>query len=381
MIPSAVPFRKKTNWLIALAVEAMSPVMRLYARRRISAPVLPPQEWKRALILGDNHIGDLLYRTCSLRALKTGLPKCDFYYLAAENTASILEGNPFLKAVLPWARSDSRLDMSPEHLDDLKKLHFDAALCTNCIRYWPELLLAIRLGIPNRAGYTYKGFSGLVTHPIPLRYPQPFPVYFRDYVSSVTGQGSSEPLMPELRISSAAEEEAGMALGRLELSCKDPVIAFFLTGRQRIELWPLEHYKTLFKLISERMTVKAVLMGAPGDRTFLEDVASGIGPDVKLPVCTTLSLPGLAAFLKRCSLVVAKDSGPRHIANAVGTPLLFFRNGSASEIETGRYCSNETDLMPPGEFLTENHQRELLERIEPAEVLRQIEHALKSAGR
>ena len=147
MIPSAAPFRKKTNWLVALAVEAVSPAMRLYARHRINVARLPPQQWKRALILGDNHIGDLLYRTCSLRALKAGLPECDFYYLAAANTADILAGNPFLKAVLPWARSDSPLDLSPEHMNKLKELRFDAALCTNCIRYWPELLLAIRVGI------------------------------------------------------------------------------------------------------------------------------------------------------------------------------------------------------------------------------------------
>jgi len=375
------PFRQKRNFAIALLTELLAPLLRRWAERRTGSPVSAPQLWRRALILGDNHIGDLLYRTCSLRALKTGLPECDFYYLAAPGTADILAGNPYLKAVLPWARSDSRLDLSPEHMRELRSLRFDTALCTNCIRYWPELLLAIRLGIPNRAGYTYKGFSGWVTHAIPIRYPQPFAAYFRDYVAALAGQGVTEPLRPELHVTPAAEEEAENAFRRLEPANSKPVVAFFLTSRQPAELWPAENYATLFKQLGAHLSVRIVLLGSPDDRVFLEGIASRTEPDMHVPVCTALSLPGLAAFLKRCSLVVAKDSGPRHMANAVGTPLLFFRNTTFSQVEAGIYCPNEFDLTPPGEFLDERRQRNLLASIEPAEVLRQVERAFGSKQR
>ena len=375
------PFRQKRNFVIALLTELLAPLLRRWAERRTDPPVSAPRLWRRALILGDNHIGDLLYRTCSLRALKTGLPECDFYYLAAPGTADILARNPYVKAVLPWARSDSRLDLSPEHMKELQSLRFDAALCTNCIRYWPELLLAIRLGIPNRAGYTYKGFSGWVTHPIPIRHPQPFAAYFRDYVTALAGQSVTGPLRPELYVTPAAKEEARTVFDRLGFADGKPVIAFFLTSRQPAELWPVENYEALFKLICGQLTAKIVLLGSPGDRVLLEGMVSRITPAFQVPVCTALSLSGLAAFLKRCSLVIAKDSGPRHMANAVGTPLLFFRNTTFSQVEAGNYCPNEFDLTPPGEFLDERRQRTLLASIEPPEVLRQIEQALGSKNR
>ena len=380
MIPSKAPFRRKANWLLALVVEAGSPAMKRYARGRTGNGTLPPKSWKRALILGDNHIGDVLYRSCSLCSLKSGLPDCEFYYLAESGTADILAGNPYLKAVLPWARSDSRLDLSPEHMRELKALSFDAALCTSCIRYWPELLLSLRLGIPNRVAYTYKGFSGWVTHPIHICYPKPFPAYFADYVATLTGNSVVDDLRPQVFPSASSETEAENVANRIGLTLSDTAIAFFLTTRQHIAVWPLARFAQLFELISNKLGAKVVLVGAAKDKTFLDAVS--FGSSVRPYVCAgELSLSGLAAFLKRCALVVTTDSGPRHIANAVGTKVLFFRNGSASEVETGKYCSNETDLMPPGEFLSERSQIDILRHIDPVEVLQHIVQALKSGSR
>ena len=54
--------------------------------------------------------------------------------------------------------------------------------------------------------------------------------------------------------------------------------------------------------------------------------------------------------MKRCSLVFCPDSGPRHIANAVGTPVVFVRNLFSDRVETGSYCSNEWDLAAGLDF-------------------------------
>ena len=185
--PSSNAFRSRANYLAALAVEALAPAWRAYGRMR-TGPPSPASEWKRALILGDHHIGDLLYRSASLERLKEGLPQCEFHYLAAAGSSEILAGNPALTSILPWIRPDSPLDLRPERLKELRGMGFDAALCTNCIKYWPELWLALRLGIPNRVGYTYKGFSGLVTHAMPMDFPKPYPAYFRGLCGGADGR-------------------------------------------------------------------------------------------------------------------------------------------------------------------------------------------------
>ena len=345
MIPSSKYFFKKTNWLIALIVEGLSPLLRWYARHRSMGVVSDPRSWKRALILGDNHIGDILYRTSSLEALKRGLPDCDFYYLTAQNTAVLLDGNPAICAVLPWARSDSQLDILPNHEAALKILNFDAVLSTNVIRYWPELALAVRLGIPNRVGYVYKGFSGWVTHPMPIHYPQPYPLYFQGYVAALTRQAPTWSLVPRLYPGPADQEEAEGVWMRVGLDARRPVLACFMTTRQMLGTLPMHLIGNILCEVKRQTDAQVLLLGAKEDASILEQANRRYGLDASI-LAGSLKLQALSIFLGRCDAVVSTDSGPRHLANAVEAPVFFFRNLRSSCIETGRYVASETDLCP-----------------------------------
>jgi ADP-heptose:LPS heptosyltransferase len=341
--PSSRPFRKKTNWLIALAVEAAGPVLRLRARARTGPPSKPAQ-WRKALILGDNHIGDLLYRSASLERLKAGLPECEFHYLAAPGSSDVLQGNPALAAIHPWLRSDSPLDMTPEHFAALKAMQFDAALSTNCIKYWPELLLALRLGIPNRVAYEYKGFSGWSTRPIPIRYPQPYPVYFRNYVAALTGQKPDWPLRPVIHATERDRLDADALWASLDRG--KPAIACFPTGRQPVGIWPAAHFAETLRALRQKSNVHVLLCGAAGDEPILSGLNKQFGLEADI-VAGSLGVRALSCFLRRCALVLAADSGPRHIANAAGIPVFFVRNVNSNAIETGVYVDTETDLCGP----------------------------------
>lgn len=362
--PSKAPFRKKANWLTALAVEASSPLLRAYARIR-TGPRSDPRRWRKALILGDHHIGDLLYRSASLQHLKAGLPECEFHYLAAPGAWHVLEGNPALTSILPWVRSDSPLDLAPSRLAALKAMRFDAALSTNCIRYWPELLLAVRLGIPNRAGYVYKGFSGWVTHPIPLRFPQPYPAYFRQYVAALTGRQPDWPLRPVIRASAEDEAAAAEVWTRLGLGRHPRVLACFITTRQQTGVWaPANFGKALRRL---RDSAGIVLCGAERDRPLLAGIDSDFDLHADI-VAGDLGLRALACLLRRCDAVLTTDSGPRHIANAAGVPVFFFRNLRSDPVETGPYLETETDLCPPAPWLKPEEHAGILSSVDPADV-------------
>ena len=372
VVPRFSVFRRKTNWVVALVCEMMAPVLRAYARRRCAGAVSDPRSWARVLLVGDNHIGDILYRSCSLEALKQGLPECEFYYLAAENTAPLLEGNPALRAVLPWARSDSPLDLLPCHEAELKALRFDAVLSTNAIRYWPELLLALRLKVPNRVGYTYKGFSGWVTHPMPIDYPQSYPAYFRGYVAALTGQAPSWPLRPRIYPTITDKAEVEVVWGRLGLEPGRPVLACFLTTRQGLGCLPPGMIGEALLEIKRRSMYEIVLMGAKQDAAVLNSVNEKYGLGARV-LAGELGLRALSVFLARCAAVLTTDSGPRHLANAAGIPVFFFRNLWSSCVETGCYSDTELDLCPPGiERLDDAGQRHVLEAISPLGVAARV---------
>jgi ADP-heptose:LPS heptosyltransferase len=262
-------------------------------------------------------------------------------------------------------------------LDDLR---FDAALCTNSSGYWAELLLAIRLGIPNRVGYTHKGFSAWVTHPVPMSYPQSFAAYFRSYVAHLTEQGPTWSLRPRIYADATDEEQAQTEWQRHGLGAGPPVLACFMTTRQPTRLWPAEQFGRTLAQLRQRMSLKIVLCGAAGDGALLEQANRAFALDAAV-IAGGLGLKPLYCLLAKCAAALVSDSGPRHIANAAGLPVFFVRNIRSKRIETGSYLDTELDLAPPDELVPARRQMRVLEKIVPEAVADVIVDGLRASAR
>ena len=77
---------------LAQATESASPVMRLMDHH-LSGPATTAESWDKGILIGANHIGDILYRTSSLAQLAKGLPRIIWDFLASDPSILILENN------------------------------------------------------------------------------------------------------------------------------------------------------------------------------------------------------------------------------------------------------------------------------------------------
>jgi heptosyltransferase-2 len=386
MLLSPADFRYRRNYVAALASEIAAPALRGLARIG-GGPTTDPRSWRRVLVLGKNHIGDVLWRTSSLVHLSRALPGCRFDHLCGSPSAEVLETNPYVDAVLHTSPGH-RWYASGRALRALSAAAYDAAICTSQLRYHAELLLATRLGIPNRVGFVHKGLSGLVTHPVPIRRPMAFAAYFRAMVAQLGGVAPDWDLTPEIFTTGADEETAAGVWHELGLDDAPLVIACTLTTRQPARVWPPEGFLYTLGLLARRHEIVAVFCGAPEDAPFLARVAAS-SPVPSRVVAGRLRLREFAAFLRRCSLLLTSDSGPRHIGNAIGVPVAFVRNLAVTRGETGVYCANETDLAPDGEELSLSEQEKVLQALRPEEVAARLlplldrgprEEAVRAAG-
>lgn len=360
-------FRKRHKYFGAVLSEALRPLLLQHARRR-SPPPSHPDSWRRGLLLGANHIGDVLYNTSSLPALQRRWPQCQWNWLTAEPAAQALRGNPSIASLLTRAEAEECAGRQP----------FDAVICYNTGQYLPDLRFALKLGIPNRIGYVHKGFSAWVTHPIRIAYPQPFPAYFRDLVSQLTGQEGTWPLRPQVFPEPAALLAAEEAWGRL---ARSPLktLACFVTSRQPSGVWPPQKFGETLRLLLQEFPCRIVLCGAPSDEEILQQVRQTHAPSAEI-LAGKLSLGALVAFLRKCHAVLSTDSGPRHLANAAGSPLVFIRNLYHHGVEAGVYCDTEFDMAPPGGMLDSTEQARVFERLAPATVSAQLASILRSSA-
>jgi ADP-heptose:LPS heptosyltransferase len=318
------------------------------------------------LILGHTHIGDVLYRTCSLPALREYLPGCEWTYLTSTASAEILSGNPHVKEVLTSIKGENSWNLEDGAFADLKSREFDVVLCSNTLRHYPDLALAVALGIPNRVAFSGKGFSGLITHPVPLPFPAPYASYFRAMVADIVGRSPDWRLRPRVYPSEASLSNAYELWNRFALGAK-PVVACSLTTRQARGNWPVEVMTAVLQQARARTDFDVVLCGTSSDSAALQSLGETLPFDVRI-LAGQASLPEFAAFLRKCAALLTLDSGPRHIGNAVGIPVLFARNLSHSMVEAGPYCDTEIDLAPPVEFLDDG-EVERVARAQPAGML------------
>lgn len=367
-------FRTRTKRWLAHTSEFVAPLLRTGAAMASRGAPGEPDTWRNGLILGHNHIGDVVYRTCSLDQLADALPECEWAYLTSAESAELLEGNPAIREVLPWSAGENAWDLRQGKFGELKRRQFDVVLCTNTLRHYPDLALSVALGIPNRVGYTYKGLSALITRGAPIHFPSAYPAYFRAMVADVTGRAPTWPLAPRVYPDNAAIAAASEAWNAMSLP-DDRVVACSLTTRQASGNWPISHLLAALEQARSQVEFDVVLTGAASDANELADAAKQLSFPVRI-LAGGLSLRGFASFLARCAALLTLDSGPRHIGNAAGVPVLFARNLSHSMIEAGKYCDTEIDLAPQVEYLSDAETKKVVAGLSPAQTASRLVETL-----
>lgn len=359
MRPDRSQFRDAHRYLAAVASEVARPALRAYARSRARGAPTPPSAWRRGVILGATHIGDVLYRTCSLAQLHDGLPNCQWTYVATSVGAELLAGNPALSDILVIDEGDATLAQR------LAQAEFDVALCTDNIQHQTGLGTAVRAGVPNRVAFGSKGLTGLATVAVPVQRAS-WPEQFAQMVRALTNATERWPLRPRVYLTERDEREAAGVFDTTPRDATSLTIAAAVATRQRIGVFPPELFAEILRLVvAIEPSARIVFTGSSDDRVALESVATVVGDHVTVSA-GTLKVRETVALLGRCDAFLGSDSGPRHMANAAGIPVFFVRNMAVPEIEAGRYCDTEVDLAPPGQYLSAAANIAALERIDPS---------------
>ncbi len=336
--PDRKTFRSFSKYLLACASEIAAPVLR--TRLAHLPPPMPPEKWRKGLLMGASHIGDILYRSCALGPLAEAFPGCEWHILAPSAAGEVIRHHSGVRKIHPF-------DVDAGRFEVLLTERYDVAVCYDVGTYFAPLRLAVRLGIPNRVAYAHKGFSAWVTHPVSIRWPQPFPAYFRDLVADLARPSEAISLRPAVTLSAEDKSTGTAAAQALGFAPGQPWLACFPLSRQP---GTADASAKVFEILAayERLNpaVGTVLLGAPDEMAALTSAKTLHQLRAKI-LSPALPVRSLVAFLQHPQAVLCADSGPRHLANAAECPVFFVRNLASNAIETGVYLDSETDLSPP----------------------------------
>lgn len=190
--------------------------------------------------------------------------------------------------------------------------------------------------VPVRVGFGDAGKRLLLTHG--LRGWRPLRRAHRSlfYGALARPLGATPGAPWSLMAPPAALEAADQLLGRLGRDPAQPLVVLEPGARYGpAKCWPPERFGALARvLMAEGCAVATV--GTAATQPVEEDVARASGPGLLRTAGRTDDLLALVGLLARARLVVANDTGPMHLAAALGTPVLALFGATDPEVSAPR---------------------------------------------
>ena len=276
---------------------------------------------QRLLIWLPSPLGDAIMATPALRAFRSNLPDASITFLAPAFTRQILSPSPFCNA---W------LDTKSSFAKNLKQLQsgaFDSIILLK--NSFGSALTARLAGIPRRIGYARDMRSVLLTDQIlPVRdekgrfKPLPMIDYYLEIASSLGMNIDAKKT--ELSFTSDQRESMMAKLPQLKDTPKPLVILVPGGAFGPSKLWLNDCYAELADRFSQAYGVTVLISVAPVQKEIqiAEDIRSKAKTKIINLGLTPLNGGQLKALFGCADLVVTNDTGPRHIAIALGRPVV-----------------------------------------------------------
>jgi heptosyltransferase II len=301
------------------------------------------QKIGQILVRGTNWIGDAVMSTPALQRLRASFPAARISLLTTPLTCELLADRGLVDEVIPYYRQRDGWRALWQTLPVLRRGGFDLAILFQ--NAFEAALLTRLAGIPHRIGFAAQGRSHLLTCRLRRGPEYRNRHQIGDYLDLVAAserlfldsdfQPVEESPLPKL-ICRDTEQVAGDRLITARgLSVKDsPLVALNVGAtNSRAKCWPADHYGSLARQLGASVGAKILLIGGPGEVESANAVAQAANTPDLINLAGLTSLGELLGILNRCALVISNDTGPAHIAAALGRPTLTLF-GPTNEFET-----------------------------------------------
>ena len=275
----------------------------------------------RILIVSVNWLGDLLFMTPAIRAIRRAHPNSHIACLVPPRGLDLLKGNPHLNEVIPLEeeRGPGQWRHWRPLLRRLRESRFDTAYLFH--PSFTRTLLIWAAGIPNRIGYRTWKRGWLMTLPV-----EPVPkdsVHKVDWFLRVLQADGiqADGFYYEAGILPEDEQMADRLFQEWRIGPGEKIVALHAGANWKLKRWPSGQFAQLADNLAERYGAKLLFVGTEEDRPLI----LGILGRMKTPAFVAAgrtTFRQLGALLKKIALLISNDSGPLHLGIAVGTPVI-----------------------------------------------------------
>ncbi len=281
---------------------------------------------RRILVRAPNWIGDAVMAIPALQQLRSEHPDAEITILARPWVSGLYRRESFCDELLPYTATPGWSGFADKWAlsRTLHLRHFDCALL---LQNAFEAAALVRLaGIPNRVGYNRDGRGWLLTHPIPVPQKNELPAHQRFYYLELLKRARlilSYPDDGAIRLEGAAEAASAGREHLRQSGLTGPVIGVSpgaaYGGAKR---WLPERFAESAIQLARQLGAAVAVFGSAAEAAICQQVQGSVAASGIETVDFSSGTP-LDQFIElaaACTVLLTNDSGPMHIASALGVP-------------------------------------------------------------
>ena len=275
----------------------------------------PKENAQRFLLLRLGSLGDVVHALPAAAALRDSFPAARIDWAIEPRWARLLQGNPDLNTVIPVNRKTAGGII--ETVQRLRAAHYTCAIDFQGL--YKSALLAFVSGAPRRIGfqrtYAREGFASWLY----TERHNPRGAHKVEHNLTLAEAAGAQKSPARFPIAINADDEARVARELEQRNIQD----FFVLnpgGGWRSKCWPAERYGELHAKIFAKFGLRGVVSYGSGEEDLAQAAIKIAGNSA--PVAIPLELGPLMALLRRAKCMVSADTGPLHLAAALGAPVV-----------------------------------------------------------
>ncbi|MFL5734571.1 MAG: glycosyltransferase family 9 protein [Chloroflexia bacterium] len=297
---------------------------------------------KRILAVRLDNVGDMVMLGPSLRTLRDALPGAHITLMASPAGSQVAPLLPWVDEVMVhravWQDASGQMPHDPgrerETVETIRARDFDAALIFTSFSQspWPPAYACYLAGVPIRLGQSKEFGGSLLTHWVKSLPDSAHQADRNLYLLESAGFPISARHL-ELRVPPGVQASADDVLLSVGIDPTRPFIALAPGASCAARRYDPERYAEVARSLAAQTGLPIVVLGSERERDLVEYVTThGRASELRIvPLAGRTSVPELAALIRRACLLIANDSGPMHIADAFGTPMVILFSGTELE--------------------------------------------------
>jgi lipopolysaccharide heptosyltransferase I len=274
------------------------------------------RDGERYLVVRLTALGDILHTVPAVAALRNAHKGARIDWVVDQKWAPVLEGSPALNEVIPFNRRSAMGTV--DCVRRLRQNHYTCAIDFQGL--YKSSFLAMLSGAPRRIGFdrawAREGAAALFY----TERVTPVGPHVAELNYSLAEQaGAARPAAPEypLRVPAGGAASVRARLGELGITS---YVVVAPGGSWRAKCWPAEKFGEFCRELEQKNDLHIVIVYGPGEESLADQVRASAAP--ALPVVMRTTIEELMGMLAHARCVVAVDSGPLHLAAALGTKVV-----------------------------------------------------------